>query len=82
MCPTCSFDVLQILLDAKTRIPKLEEFDAPLQLFMEVLAEVGLHARGLQALKPEPSGLGNTSEGEFIVLGIAWQESTLDSMPL
>lgn len=73
-------DVLQILLDPKTTLPRLEEFDAPLELFKRFLTDAGLHMRELLVLSPEEAD--STSDSEFCVLAVGWTETTLNNMPL
>ncbi|CAL8464087.1 g3622 [Coccomyxa elongata] len=69
-----------ILLDPKTRLPRLEDFDAPLELFQRIITDAGLHMREQLVIKPEKTD--STSDSEFRVLAVCWTETTLNNMPL
>ena len=71
---------VQIVLDSKTRIPRLEDFDEPLERFKKIATEAGMHLRELLVVKPEIPG--STSDGEFCVLAVGWEWSDLESLPL
>lgn len=73
--------VLQIMLDPMTRLPRLEEFDAPLEQFLRVVTDAGLHVRELLAHVPEARG-SSESDSEFRVLAVGWSKTILKNMPL
>ncbi|BDA49213.1 probable protein N-lysine methyltransferase METTL21A [Coccomyxa sp. Obi] len=69
-----------ILLDPKTRLPRLEEFDAPLEQFKRMVTDAGLHMRELLVIIPEDPG--STTDSEFRVMAVGWTETTLNNMPV
>jgi hypothetical protein len=72
--------VVQILLDPKTRVPRLEDYDEPLEQFRSLVTEAGLHVRELLVVRPDTPG--STSEGEYCVLAISFGKMILDKLPV
>lgn len=73
--------MIQILLDPCTKLPRLEDSDAPLQLFKRSALKAGLHVRELLSWKGEAGPNEELGiEGDFVVLGIAWHSDVLANL--
>ena len=58
---------MQILLDNKTRGPRLEEFDAPLERFLDLSKAAGFEVRQLHHTK-------TAGHSEFLLYGVGWRD--------
>ena len=72
-------DALQVMKDPKTGLPRLEQHDAPLELFKGQAQGAGLHVRQLASVPAERESAID-GEGRFCVLGVAWQAERLDKL--
>jgi hypothetical protein len=77
----CWFLCAQILLDPKTKIPKLENSDAPLEKFLQLILDAGLHTHELLHLSSDiAADMKYGVQGDFKLFGIAWQKDVFSSM--
>lgn len=71
---------LQITWDKARGLPKLEEVDAPLELFKAQAREAKLVCKELLTKDPAQQAKDLGTEGCFVVLAFAWQEEALNSL--
>ena len=71
---------LQITWDSVRRLPKLEEVDAPLELFKAQAKEAKLACRELLSKEPAQRAKDLGTEGCFVILAFAWQEEALQCL--
>lgn len=74
-----SFYILQVMKDPQTGLPRLEEHDAPLELFKGTALIAGLHVRELASVHAERKDAIDC-DGSFCVLGIAWRADVFDRL--
>ena len=65
---------MQIMLD-KLKSPRLEDFDAPLERFMELSKAAGFKIGQLHLKKTK-------ADSKFLLYGIAWREDVLSQLPM
>ena len=71
---------MQITWDKGKRLPKLEEVDAPLELFKADAGRASLFMKQLLVREPAQHARDMGTEGSFLILAFAWQEAALDSL--
>lgn len=75
-----SLSAMQITWDKGKRLPKLEEVDAPLELFQAEAGRASLFMKQLLVKEPAQHARDMGTEGSFLVLAFAWQRAALDSL--
>lgn len=71
----------QIMLDPRTRMPRLEEFDAPLERFRELAQAAGLQLRELLSVQPDSGKEDTGAQGSFCLFGVGWSTDVLERLP-
>ena len=68
---------MQITWDKARALPKLEEVDAPLELFKAQAKEAKLVCREILSQEPAQPAKAMGTEGSFIIMAIAWHEEAM-----
>ena len=71
---------MQITWDKARGLPKLEEVDAPLELFKRQAQEAKLVWKELLSQEPAQQAKDMGTEGCFLILAFAWQEEALSCL--
>ncbi len=69
---------MQITWDKRKGQPKLEEYDAPLELFKAQAEQARLIRKQLLVREPDQPAKDRGMEGSFIILAFAWQQEALN----